>query len=70
MLLEVLRRWVRSCTLTGRELDRYYVPSRYPDAFSSGHPGAYYGRLVAGRALGGKLVDWVGKRLKLLSVNV
>ncbi len=30
-----------------RELDRHYIPSRYPNVFESGYPGMYYDRVVA-----------------------
>jgi hypothetical protein len=34
-----------------RELDRHYIPSRYPNAFESGYPALYYDSAVAERAL-------------------
>ena len=35
-----------------RELDRHYVPARYPDAFPSGAPFQYYSEKDSARAIG------------------
>lgn len=52
--------------VAGRELDRHYIPSRYPNAFESGYPGMYYDEPTAMRALesGKKIIDWVRECLK------
>ena len=52
--------------VAGRELDRHYIPSRYPNAFESGYPGMYYDESTAMRALesGKKIIDWVRECLK------
>lgn len=34
-----------------RHLDRHYIPSRYPDAYSTGTPADHYGESVAKKAL-------------------
>jgi HEPN domain-containing protein len=51
-----------------RELDRHYIPSRYPNAFESGYPALYYDSTVAERALNSanKIIEWVKQRLKAL----
>lgn len=48
-----------------RELDRHYIPSRYPNAFESGYPGQYYDEEVSGRAIGyaEEIVDWARRKL-------
>jgi HEPN domain-containing protein len=45
-------------------LDKYYVPTRYPDAWSEGVPADYYTRAEAEQALllARKLVGWVEDR--------
>jgi len=55
-----------------RELDRHYIPSRYPNAFESGYPGMYYDRVVAERAINSAetLVNWVRARLRALGLDV
>jgi len=55
-----------------RELDRHYIPSRYPSAFESGYPGMYYDRPTAERAIeaASRIVSWVRARLKSLGVDV
>lgn len=34
-----------------KELDRHYIPSRYPDAYPSGRPADYYTEKIAGEAI-------------------
>lgn len=55
-----------------RELDRHYMPSRYPNAFESGYPALYYDIEAAGRAVecAGRIVDWVEGELKRLGVKI
>ncbi|MEM4970848.1 MAG: HEPN domain-containing protein [Sulfolobales archaeon] len=55
-----------------RELDRHYIPSRYPNAFESGYPGMYYDEATARRALEAaeKIMRWVEKWLKSLGVEM
>uniref|UniRef100_A0A7C5TGR3 HEPN domain-containing protein n=1 Tax=Ignisphaera aggregans TaxID=334771 RepID=A0A7C5TGR3_9CREN len=55
-----------------RELDRHYIPSRYPNAFESGYPGMYYDEAVAERAINAskKIIDWVRERLKALGLSI
>lgn len=55
-----------------RELDRHYIPSRYPNAFESGYPGMYYDRVVAERAINSAetLINWVRARLRALGLDV
>jgi HEPN domain-containing protein len=53
-----------------RELDRHYIPSRYPNAFESGYPAMYYDRAVAERAVNSaeKVIEWVRERLAKLGL--
>ncbi len=55
-----------------RELDRHYIPSRYPNAFESGYPGMYYDEATASRALDAAqaILEWARRHLKRLGVNV
>lgn len=55
-----------------RELDRHYIPSRYPNAFESGYPSMYYDRPTAERALGTarSIVEWVRRCLREIGVDV
>ncbi len=55
-----------------RELDRHYIPSRYPNAFESGYPGMYYDEPTAEKALmaAKNIVEWVKKRLMEIGVNI
>jgi HEPN domain-containing protein len=49
-------------------LDKYYVPTRYPNARSEGVPADYYTRAEAEQALthAGNLVKWVEAKWSLL----
>ncbi|MCX8204456.1 MAG: HEPN domain-containing protein [Candidatus Nezhaarchaeota archaeon] len=55
-----------------RELDRHYIPSRYPSAFDSGYPGMYYDEPTAKRAIESceVIMEWVEKRLKDLGLGL
>lgn len=55
-----------------RELDRHYIPSRYPNAFESGYPALYYDLEVARRAVecARRIIGWVEGGLKLLGVKI
>ena len=55
-----------------RELDRHYIPSRYPNAFVSGYPGMYYDEATAKRALEAaeKIMEWVKTWLRSLGVEI
>ena len=55
-----------------RELDRHYIPSRYPNAFESGYPALYYDIETAGRAVecARRIIDWVEGELKRLGVKI
>jgi HEPN domain-containing protein len=48
-----------------RVLDRYYIPTRYPNGFADGAPMDYYDRPTAEEALkhAEAIVDFVGGRL-------
>lgn len=37
--------------LMGKELDKYYIPTRYPNGFPSGKPADYFSEVDASRAL-------------------
>ncbi|OYT45909.1 MAG: DNA-binding protein [Desulfurococcales archaeon ex4484_42] len=56
--------------VAARELDRHYIPSRYPNAFESGYPGMYYDEPTARSALNASksIIDWVRTRLRSLGV--
>jgi len=45
------------------ELDRHYIPSRYPDVFSEGAPMDYYSRDDGLRCIScaEKIVEWVNR---------
>jgi len=47
------------------ELDRHYVPARYPNAIPSGTPHENYDEVVSRRALdcAGKIIEYVRRRL-------
>lgn len=47
------------------ELDRHYIPSRYPNAMPSGSPHENYDQEVSRRALdyAGRIVDYVRRRV-------
>ncbi|MEM2532787.1 MAG: HEPN domain-containing protein [Candidatus Nezhaarchaeales archaeon] len=53
-----------------RELDRHYVPSRYPNAFESGYPGMYYDEPTATRVIRSAEVIVEGVRVKLAKLGV
>ncbi|MCH4816341.1 MAG: HEPN domain-containing protein [Saccharolobus sp.] len=44
-----------------QELDKHYIPSRYPDAYDQGAPADYYNEDDANRCLdcGKKILSWV-----------
>ena len=74
-LLEALRRYTdvsEDLYVAGRELDRHYIPSRYPNAFPSGYPGMYYDRSTAERAIEAsrRIVDWVRVELARIGLEV
>ncbi len=58
--------------IAARELDRHYIPSRYPNAFESGYPGLYYDEPTARRAIESSklIVEWVRLRLKSLGLEL
>jgi len=58
--------------VVARELDRHYIPSRYPNAFESGYPGMYYDIHTAERAIRGAevIIEWVRKHLKNLGLEL
>ena len=54
-----------------RELDRHYIPARYPNAFESGYPGMYYDEETARRAImcAEEILRWAGEKLASLGVS-
>lgn len=50
---------------TARILDRYYIPTRYPDAHPSGAPFQFYSKKDANQAVGyaGKLIEFCKSHL-------
>lgn len=75
-LLEILRELhgseIDSFLPKARELDRHYIPSRYPNAFESGYPGQYYDEEVSSRAIGyaEEIVGWVRKKLEEIGLRL
>jgi len=55
-----------------RELDRHYIPSRYPNAFESGYPALYYDEEVANRAINScrEIIKWVKKQLERIGLKM
>ncbi len=55
-----------------RELDRHYIPSRYPNSSESGYPGMYYDEPTACRALEAckRIIDWVKGCLGSLGLKI
>ncbi|MCL7383987.1 MAG: HEPN domain-containing protein [Thaumarchaeota archaeon] len=58
--------------IAGRELDRHYIPSRYPNAFDSGYPGMYYDEVTAMKALESarRIINWVRECLKKTGLEI
>ncbi len=68
-LLDTLRDLVsvsEDLYVAARELDRHYIPSRYPNAFESGYPGMYYDEPTAKRAIESarRIVEWAREVLR------
>jgi len=55
-----------------RELDRHYIPTRYPNAFPSGYPGMYYDKHTADKAIEEteKILTWVVEKLREIGIEV
>ncbi len=58
--------------IAGRELDRHYIPSRYPNAFESGYPGMYYDEATAMKALESarRIINWVRECLEKAGLEI
>jgi len=58
--------------VAARELDRHFIPSKYPNAFESGYPGMYYDRPTAERAIrcAEVVLEWVKKHLRSLGLEL
>ena len=54
-----------------RELDRHYIPSRYPNAFESGYPAMYYDERTAHSAIrhAEAILRWVEEKLRELGLS-
>lgn len=54
-----------------RELDRHYIPSRYPNSYESGYPAMYYDKETAERAIDycEAIINWARKRLEKLGLR-
>lgn len=50
-LTEVINIDIRDVEQCAKELDRHYIPSRYPDAYPSGRPEDYYTEKIAKEAI-------------------
>lgn len=74
-LLEALREKhggeVESLLPGARELDRHYMPARYPNVYESGYPGLYYDEQAASRAIehAEAIVSWVREKLRELGLR-
>lgn len=55
-----------------RELDRHYIPSRYPNSYESGYPAMYYDKETAERAINHceAIIGWVKLRLERLGLKL
>ena len=55
-----------------RELDRHYIPSRYPNVYESGYPGEYYDDETASRTIrySEAIIGWVQKKLNTLGLKL
>ena len=74
-LMEYARRHVEvgeELMVAARELDRHYIPSRYPNAFESGYPGIYYDAPTAERAIRAAetIIGWVEEQLRRLGLRL
>ncbi len=76
-LLEKVKR-IRSILIpeelyrAARELDRHYIPTRYPNAFPSGYPGMYYDKHTADKAIeeAEKILTWVIEKLRETEIEI
>ncbi len=72
-LLEALADTYDSSTLLSyaRELDRHYMPSRYPNLYESGHPAQYYDEEASRRAISHAeaIIRWVQDKLRELGLR-
>ena len=61
----------RALLPSARELDRHYIPSRYPNAFESGYPAMYYDEETADRAVGRAeaILRWAEEKLRELGLT-
>lgn len=62
---------VEALLIHARELDRHYIPARYPNAYESGYPGMYYDDATAERAIRAAetILSWVKERLREIGVE-
>lgn len=59
---------VLSCA---RELDRHYIPARYPNVYESGYPSQYYDEVASERAIEccEVIMGWVVEKLRELGLE-
>ena len=74
-LLEALRdvyEDIEGLLSCARELDRHYVPSRYPNAYESGYPALYYDEEAASRAVrcAEGVIEWARRKLEGLGLTL
>jgi HEPN domain-containing protein len=72
-LLELLKsEGVGEIIVYARELDRHYIPSRYPNSYESGYPGMYYDKETAERAVHycEAIIDWAKTRLERVGLKL
>lgn len=55
-----------------RELDRHYIPSRYPNAFESGYPGQFYDEETSTRSItyAEEILNWAKKKLHEIGLRL
>lgn len=72
-LLEFLKdQGAEEVRVYGRELDRHYIPSRYPNSYESGYPAMYYDEQTAERAINHckVIINWAKTRLEKLGLKL
>ena len=74
-LLEYLKRFENvpeELVAVAHELDRHYIPSRYPNAYASGYPGMYYDKQAAEKCVSQAktFIEWVRKCLERLGLRL
>jgi len=72
-LLEALKnQGIEEVIVYARELDRHYIPSRYPNSYESGYPAMYYDKETAERAINycEAIINWARMHLEKLGLRM